>query len=269
MSTDFLIFSKDRACQLDLLLTSLEEKGSNAGKISIIYKSSNQKFSDAYAICKSSHKFVNFIEEIDFQSQVKGWLNDIDRSSTIILAVDDDVLRDELNFEEISQILTNNPHLVCYSPKLGLQLTHCYSLNQLQPVPNGSVVNGYFVWDWKNAIHDWQYVFSVGGHAFRTSEIAAWVSSFSFSNPNNLEDAIQRINNHFVTPSTAVSHVVSKMVNIPMNRVQNTHNNRCGNISHVELNERYLEGSRLDSLSYYSIVPTACHENAPVYWKKL
>jgi hypothetical protein len=268
MSTDILVFSKDRACQLDLLLTSIEERGSSFGNVSVIYRSSDQKFSDAYDKCKSAHASVNFIEEVNFQNQVKSWLNDSKRSSTVMLSVDDDVLRDYVNFEEVSQILVNNPQIICYSPKLGLQLTQCYSLNQPQIVPNGNVINGYFLWEWRNAVHDWQYVFSVGGHVFRTAEIAAWVSSFNFSNPNNLEDSIQRIKNHFVVPSAAISHVVSKMINTPMNRVQNTHANRCGDISHIELNENYLEGRRLDPSSYYSIVPTACHENAPAVWRK-
>lgn len=267
MGTDILIFSKDRACQLDLLLTSLEEKCSNIGNISVIYKHSDQKFSNAYMICMADHKSVNFMKEIDFQSQVKSWLNDHQRSNTIALAVDDDIVRDNINFEEISQILMSNPHLVCYSPKLGLQLTQCYSLNLPQPTPNGNVINGYFVWDWRNAMHDWQYVFSVGGHVFRTVEIAAWISSFSFSNPNNLEDAMQQVKNHFIVPPTAISHVVSKMINTPMNRVQKTHPNRCGEISHIELNEKYLSGNKLDSLEYYKVIPHACHESVIATWK--
>ena len=267
MSTDLLVFSKDRACQLDLLLSTFKEKVRNAGTVSVIYKSTNEKFSAGYQRCRNAHGNVEFIEETDFQVQVKAWLSSSNRSPSVMMVVDDDLFRSDIDLSEVSQILTNNPQLVCYSPKLGLQLTYCYSLNEPQPVPNGNVINGYFVWDWRSAVHDWQYVFSVGGHVFRTSEISAWVSGLKFSNPNNLEDAIQQIKNYFVVPPSALSHVVSKMMNTPVNRVQNTHVNRCGNISHVELNDSYLEGGRLDPSRYYAFLPTACHEDIPVSWR--
>jgi len=267
MSTDVLIFSKDRACQLDLLLSSLEERITNIGSVSVLYKCSSANFIAGYKLCISQHTTVNFIEESDFQLQVKGWLNDMRRSPTVMFAVDDDLFRDHINFSEISQLLQSNPQVICYSPKLGLQLSYCYSLNMPQPIPNGNVHNGYFIWDWRNSIHDWQYVFSVAGNVFRTAELAAWVNGLHFSAPNNFEDAIQQIKNYFVVPQIAICNVVSKMINMPINRVQDTHKNRCGNVSHIDLNERYLNGERIDPVHYYKVLPRACHEDIPIVWR--
>lgn len=267
MKTDVLIFSKDRACQLDLLLSSIQERTLGLGTISVIYKASEENFQLTYSTCKSFHKDVQFLEETDFRQQVLEWLLDSSRSSTVMFLVDDDVFKANINFESVSNILHQNPQFVCYSPKLGLHLGYCYSLNLPQRVPDGQVVNGFFIWNWRESEHDWQYIFSVDGHVFRASEITSWIGELKFHNPNSFEAVMQDIQKYFVIPPYAICQTFSQMVNIPMNRVQDTYANRCGNVSHVELNEHYLSGKRLNVQSYAGMLNAACHEDVPAVWR--
>ena len=107
---------------------------------------------------------------------------------------------------------------------------------------------------------------SVDGHVFRTAELASWITYLSFNNPNTLEASMQQIQFYAVLQQTMICNRISKLINIPMNRVQNTFQNRFGEVSHIELNENYLNGQRLDKNAYYAILNRGCHEDLAVVW---
>ena len=67
---DTIIFTKDRACQLDLLLQSIVKNGNNLFNINILYEASSQEYKDGYL--KVSERFpsyerFNWVEEEDFE----------------------------------------------------------------------------------------------------------------------------------------------------------------------------------------------------------
>jgi hypothetical protein len=268
MKVDVLIFSKDRACQLDLLLSSIRELVSGLGTVTVIYHTTEEKFVRAYNVCKLEHPTVEFLTESDFRSETLSWLSLSSREESVMMLVDDIVFKEKVDFAAIAQIIAQNPQILFYSPRLGLHLTDCYSMNSSQPVPSGNTQGEYFLWSWMNAQLDWNYVFSVDGHVFRRSELLSWVSHLDFSNPNTFESAMQEIPKKFALTQTCISHIVSRLLNIPMNRVQNTYMNRCENISHVELNDHYLEGKRLDSKKYAGNMNRSCHVNLPAEWRQ-
>ena len=43
-----IILSKDKACQLDLLLTSIQRNSSNLFNVKVVYESSNNSFEQGY-----------------------------------------------------------------------------------------------------------------------------------------------------------------------------------------------------------------------------
>lgn len=264
---DILIFSKDRACQLDLLLSSLKEKVKSVSNVTVLFLSSNESFTKAYQICQDEHPGINFIREVNFKHQVDSWINDPKRSFASMMLVDDIVFKQDLDLNEISNLLYHNNHILCYSPRLGLHLTDCYTMNEKNvSAPNGNLINEYFAWDWTTGKLDWNYPLSVDGHVFRTSELASWITYLNFNNPNTLEAAMQQVQFHVVLQQTMICNRISKLVNIPMNRVQNTFQNRFGEVSHVELNEKYLDNNRIDRSYYYSIINKGCHEDLPIVW---
>jgi len=140
-------------------------------------------------------------------------------------------------------------------------------MNSPQPVPTGNTQGEFFIWQWVNSQFDWNYMFSVDGHVFRKSEIYSWISHLDFSNPNTLEASMQEIPKTFALQPLGFCHIISRLLNIPMNRVQNTFINRCENISHTDLNDAYLEGERLDSGQYQGNLNRGCHTNLPALWR--
>lgn len=266
-AVDALIFSKDRACQLDLLLSSMNEMVSGADDVTVIYKSSDAEFQAGYEICKANHTNVKFVEETEFRKNVFDWFLDNSRSESVMMLVDDIVFKEKVDYAIISQILAQNKQFLCYSPRLGLHLTECYAMNASQQVPNGNTQGGYFIWSWVDAPYDWGYMFSVDGHVFRKSEIFSWISHLNFHNPNTFEAAMQEIPRTFSIQGFSISHVISKLLNIPMNRVQNTFINRCENVSHVDLNRAFIDGKKLDSKRYAGILNRGCHASIDVMWR--
>jgi len=268
MKVDVLIFSKDRACQLDLLLSSIRDLVSGLGTVTVIYLSTEEQFTRAYDICKLEHPTVEFLAESDFRSETLSWLSSSSREASVMMLVDDIVFKEKIDFAVIAQIIAQNPQTLCYSPRLGLHLTDCYAMDTTQPVPQGTTQGEYFLWSWPSAQLDWNYMFSVDGHVFRRSEIFSWVSHLSFNNPNTFESAMQEIPRKFALSHLCISHIVSRLLNIPMNRVQSTYLNRCENISHVELNDSYLEGKRLDNAKYVGVMNKSCHVSLPAEWRQ-
>lgn len=267
MKVDILIFSKDRACQLDLLLSSIRDLMTGVGNITVIYLSTEPQFSQSYETCKVEHPGVEFVAEKEFRNETLAWLSSDSREESVMMMVDDIVIKEKLDLSEIASIIQRNNQILCYSPRLGLHLTDCYAMNMKQAVPPGSTQGEYFLWSWIGAPLDWGYMFSVDGHVFRRSEIFSWISHLSFNNPNTLESAMQDVPRKFVLQGFAISHIVSRLLNIPMNRVQNTYMNRCENISHVELNSYYLQGKRLDNRKYTGSMNRSCHVSLPAEWK--
>lgn len=87
---DALIFSKDRACQLDLLLRSIDRHAPNLySSLTVLWTASQREYGKGYAVCFSEHAGVKFIAESDFEGQVRHWLRIV--GPKVSFLVDDDV----------------------------------------------------------------------------------------------------------------------------------------------------------------------------------
>jgi hypothetical protein len=252
---DALIFSRNRPLQLNCLLESLEEH-SNLKDISVLHRY-DKKYEEGLIKVKNLHKDVKFIEEQNFESQVKTYLKL--GQKFCVFFVDDIVVKDKINFDEPCQILQSNPNFLTFSLRLGTHLTYCYPTRSRQVVPNGSINSGFFLWPWKGADHDWGYPFSVDGHVFRRSDAESWFSHLNFRNPNQFESEMQTIPRKFALPDGCVSYINSKIVNIPVNRVQNEFLNRDENGSVDELYEVWMSNKSLDYTKLFGFLNNGAH----------
>lgn len=90
MGVDCLIFSKDRACQLDLLLRSVDRHAAGMySSLTVLWTSSTREFGRGYALAFAEHAGVKFVLETDFEQQVRKWLSLTD--GPVSFLVDDDV----------------------------------------------------------------------------------------------------------------------------------------------------------------------------------
>jgi len=123
---DCLIFSSDRAMQLDLLLRSMEKKFFN---INIIYKSSNDKFERGYdkLIKENSINNINWVKEKNFKKNVLEVLQN-SKNEYFCFFTDDDVFFEKLNIEKVEKQM-NNDDIFCFSLRLGENTKKCYTMN--------------------------------------------------------------------------------------------------------------------------------------------
>lgn len=255
------IFSKDRACQLDLLLRSIKRfTNLPKNKINIIYTSSNDNFEQGYIkLKKENTKFIfhkelgNFkhdvIEKIKIKNEYTMWL------------VDDDFFKETFNLNDSLNIL-NNEKVLCSSLRMHPGIRYCYTANIETPAPNISK-NGLFGWEGLKG--DWGYPMSVDGHIFRTKDILPLVKKINFSNPNTFEGNLAgtKINKPLMHCFNK-----SKILNNPANKVQNVNNNRHGNITAKELNKKYLDGYKISMNNLIGIETPSPHFEIPFILEK-
>lgn len=241
-----IVFSKDRASQLHLLLSSLYKNAPGIFNINVLYTSSNEDFERGYEklkeICKENFWNVNFVKESNnFKEDVMSLLKSEHKYTTFF--TDDDVLFGAIDYETIENSLSQED-IFCFSLRLGTNTTYCYSENQNNQIVLSGEKDNYIFWDWQKSWYDFGYPLSVDGHIFRTKEILKLSKPLNFQNPNTYEAALQ-IYENFPRIMMAGYKDSSKLVGIPVNVVQNVFPNRKGEkfgISAKDLNDKFLNG---------------------------
>jgi hypothetical protein len=265
----WMVFSKDRPYQLDAFLRTAEKNGKiDPADISVLYRYTDG-FEKSIDILKKEHPEVNFIAQGDFKKDVMQWLTS-QNCVTVSFATDDALFTRDVRSNFVEFILANNPHIKTFSLRLGLHLDHCYPTNSAQSLPNGTLQEGILFWLAESAEGDWNYPLSVDGHVFRREEIVSMFSKFGFSNPNNLESNWQWLkSDQFESTSmltVCACFAKSCYFNVPINRVQDEYKNRSGNVSHIELAEKYMadESFRFDPKRCLNFFNKSAHEEISI-----
>ncbi len=253
-----IIFSKNRACQLHLLLESLTINGGGLifDKIKILYKSEGD-YSLGYDKLKTIFTGVEFIEETNFRNNLLSIMDD--KYTTTTFMVDDCILYKPLmaRKEYITNWLIEDT--VCFSLRLGKNCEYSHPAN-LNYKLGEHIQDGEFIkFDYtKQENGDFKYPLSLDGHIFKTEFIKGLMVETMFSNPNTLEASLQQFVILGKIPINVVSYVDSKLVGVPVNIVNSVFNNRHGlqfYVSEKELNDKYLKGGLIDfkSLDFSNI----------------
>lgn len=243
-----IVFSKDRAMQLDLLLTSLSRNAPGLFDVTVLWAS--RLMQESYAICAAEHPDVTFIEEDGLTYQVRSLVGD----KLVAFFTDDDVL-----YERMSVVPPLREKWICLSLRLGMNTNYCYPLDRAQATPLSTQ------WEWRRADGDFAYPMSLDGHIFRANDLLPHLGHFT--TPNWLEVMLVKAAPRIDRPLMA-AYPHSRLVNIPVNRVQDEMPNRNGNYHSVqELNDRYLQGQRidLDALDFSDI--RAAHQEIPLVFR--
>jgi hypothetical protein len=114
---DTIIFSKDRAAQLDLLLRSMKEN-CNLFKPRVLYDTSNLMFQEGYSQVRKLHPDVHFIQEMRIGQDIRRLLES-GKSPYVCVLTDDTVFyRDcKLSKKTIKEVFTKK--FFCFSFRLG------------------------------------------------------------------------------------------------------------------------------------------------------
>lgn len=234
MNLTTLIFSKNRACQLDLLLRSLRLLVKHKN-LRVLY-TCDPEYAAAYDKTVKLHPNVEFIIEEDFRRQVI----DSIANEYVLFLVDDDVMIDSYS-EDCPEFIKfqRNEDILCLNLRMARNYDYDFLKDKKVPIPefNGGM------WKWKNYQHDWGYPMSVSSHIFRKKDLLPILETLEFSgNPIILERSMRgRLDKPLM-----IGFEKAKFVNIPVNRVASNIQRSGKLIPASYLNDKFMAGFIID-----------------------
>lgn len=244
-----IIFSKNRACQLNLLLDSIKKNAPSLfDKINVLYKSDNDDYSAGYDKVISDYKGVNFLKENDFRKDLFKLIDDNIEATTFM--VDDAVIFKQILARKIDIIKQVVENFLIFSLRLGENCNYSHPANLHYTLGEHEINGEYLIFDYtKQQAGDFRYPLSTDGHIFNTKLIKDLLIEIPFVNPNTLEAYLQRFVLTNSIPKTMICFRESKLVSVPVNLVNDTFKNRHGlqfGISEKELNDKFLNNETID-----------------------
>jgi hypothetical protein len=264
-----IIFSMDRAIQLHALLSSYYDNTVNPCPVYVLYKTSdrfhNKSYDDVFNIFNT--KDITALQESSFENDLISILKNIN-SGKVFFLVDDIVFIEKI---DIKDICIYDPYKFIPSLRLGKNLTYCYTKYSDQKLPDfikGKFdESGMMFWKWEKGELDWAYPLSVDGHIFSREEIISCIENMSFSSPNSFEGGLQRFNK-FYKKRIGICYEKSRIVNIPINKVQNDCSNRSGNIDKNYLLDLWNKGMQVDFKGLYGFNNKDAHQELEISFIK-
>jgi hypothetical protein len=257
-----IIFSRDRASQLELFLRSMKFyfKEFYDHKINILYTYSDDKYKKGYEKLFEIHNDsnINYVKESqEFKKHVLLLLDSNNPYS--VFFVDDIVFKNPFTLESKQfKLFTLNDEILTLSLRLHPDLVFCYASNLRMNKPNFETNN---VYKWIGQIGDFGYPMSLDGNFFRTNEITALTKVIPFNNPNSYESYLSF---YPLNRPKMICFDESIIMNNPVNRVQTYNNNYHGNISASFLNDNFLSGKIIDLENFKGFRNVSCHQEMPI-----
>jgi hypothetical protein len=256
-----IVFSRDRAMQLDAFLTSARKYVPHPGyqPVVVVYRASSPAFAAAYDLLRAEHPTVEWCEEQSFREDL---LRTLGPEELTVFHTDDDVFFDTVPAFELRD------DEVCFALRLGLNVTYCYPLDAADRLSQPQFEGDRISWNWRSQQQgSFSYPLALNGHVFRSAEVRAWLRRVAYGNPNELEASLLALRDE-LRPRMA-SFRRSRVVNIPANLVNETFANRHGSDYEVDdLNERFLVGERIDvaSMDFGNVL--GCHQEVPFLFRR-
>lgn len=263
-----LIFSKDRAMQLDATLRSFYMHCPDVHllDLKVIYKTSYAAYEQQYEGLKNDYVNVCFIKEDDFKEQV---LSSIRKYAYILFLVDDNIFLRKFFISDLTRSLHEHQNAIGFSLRLGENTVYCYALQSSQTPPQFTkVTKDIRRYDWPSADLDFGYPLEVSSSLYRVKELYPFLVQIDFRNPNTLEDQLAAIKHLYAkTRPTLLCSKLSLTFCAPLNMVQDVCQNRAGNencYSSEMLAKKFEEGYRINTENYQGFIPNACHQEVPL-----
>ena len=267
-----VLFSRDRAFQLDALLGSVAEKVKGLDKLTVIYYPSTEQHGSAYEqVFRRYADTVIPVRQgpgVDLKSLVIETLEKMPNEQVFFL-VDDNFFIEDVDIQGFARLAS--PYSIP-SLRMGENINYSYTLDCDQQKPNLTEFSVNFTaalraWQWGCGVFDWGYPLSLDGHFFQRYEILAMTEAVDFDAPNHYEDQLQKFIELY-QPRLGICFVKSVLLNLPFNRVQNDIPNRHGIVHQDDLLNLWNEGYELDRDAYYGVVNISAHQELPLKVRK-
>lgn len=263
---DVVIFSKDRACQLELLLRSIKRFFAQwrESNVQVLYTFSTPEFARGYNVVRGEHPEFRYVCEQDrpagFRELTLGLLGE---RPYLTFLVDDDVFKEPFSLDAPEfATFAEDSALMCLSLRMCPRMNYAYTLDRFTTIPQ---FERGTIWDWTKGDGDWGYPMSIDGHIFRSQELVPRIRALDFRDPNTFEDVLSR---HPLPAPRAICLEESRIINLPVNRVQDTAPNRHGNVSAEWLNDEFVNGRRLSLQTVIGIRNPSPHHEVALSWEE-
>ncbi len=256
---DVIIFTRDRACQADLLLRSIFKHFENVGRVFLLYDWSNEWFNQGYDQIKRNKYgqglfWLKQTKEL-FYRQLKDTVT-ISKADYILPLCDDDCFLRKTNVDNTLDHMDDNVVglNMRYSKDLGISYHH----GNVLPLPEFVHDGEYLKWDWFKYKQQgrWEYPYQAGGMIYQKEFLKHMIENITFELPNSFESAMMEKRHgwgrHYVMALPTAS-----VVNVSINRVQTDVPNRGGrdiNYSPEDLNSKFLSGKHISTSELYDKV---------------
>ena len=255
---NIVIFSKDRACQLDSLLHSLRDNFhvSYSG-ITVLYRATSAELITGYDVLKPKKILdkISWRPENKFMDDVRDIVGACGDDSLIMFLVDDTIIFRPCVLDQVFDAFTHE-HLF-----ISVRASKAYPAD----TPPEFMTDGEFLeWKWnysKRKWVTWNYPFSVDGNIYHARHMKKIIKKISFAAPNSFEGAmhtyrhawwIKRIARALALPDAVV-------FNNPLNRVQTEGETWHRDLTAEHINKKYVEGYCIDNSVFYNSRPDSTH----------
>ena len=285
-----VIFSRDRAMQLDAALTSLSRYCAEAQELSIevLYAASSPVFAKQYQALEKNWRGalrLRFHQEYAFRTDLLTILGaEVTHSRRffcrqslvseavapyVLFLVDDNIFCRPFSIAAATEALEARPRAIGFSLRLGRNTTYCYTRDSQQRVPQlESIGPGILAFGWTSAEGDFGYPLEVSSSVYRGAQVARILAGLAFSNPNTLEAQFANSARRRWTrrlPELLCFEQSATFCNA-VNKVQTVYDNRAGaevELSAHELARRFDSGLRIDTDAFADFTPNSCHCDVP------
>jgi Flp pilus assembly protein TadD len=261
-----LVFSKDRAMQLDAALRSLRLHCRDLQKMTplVLFKATTAQDHRQYERIARANPGVRFAPETDFFGQLMGF---IEASDYVLFEVDDCLFVSGFEIAAMTQALEDDRSALGVSLRLGRNTTRCYMRRSGQRMPEFSAVGPLLRFRWVGAEGDFGYPLEVSSSLYRGIDLREAIARRTCGNPNTLEAVLSGSAARFAErrPYLLCWERSVAFCN-PVNMVQTVYlGNRVGgraDYSAQALRARFDAGERIRVQAYSGYLPEACHEEA-------
>lgn len=265
-----ILFSKDRACQLDLTLSTYKRHFAewSINDLTILYTSSSAEYERGYDKVKALHPQFKYVRETNFKQDTINIFNE-NQSPLVSFLVDDDVFLNRVTLDcPQVQAMLRNPNILCVASRMNKDVNYCYTANIQTPPPTSFYEEGSWEWRTGGLQGDWCYPMSIASfHIFRKMDLIRPINQVDFRAPNSFEGTCLAPN----PPDRPLMILLDnqKCVCGVNNRVQTENSNRHeGSHDLVSLNNMFLGGNRLSDKANDGKIFKQAHAPVEYVWER-
>jgi glycosyltransferase involved in cell wall biosynthesis len=257
---DIVIFSNNRPMQLYALLESINKYVKNFNKISVIYKTNNNKFLSAYSDVKRNFTKVQFLKQnnkfvSDFKTITsKAILSNKNDAKYIVFAVDDVIIKDYIDLSKcIEAIKQTNGYF--FSMRLGKNINYYFREKKLREMPhNIKIAPNIICWHLNSAQGDWKYFGNFDMTIYSKEVIKEIFDNFEFDTPHQLVTIWNQFAQDYPDKKKKIglSFSNSKCINIPCSMMQRQSSSTTLFTSE-DLLRKYNNGFKIDIDTFFQI----------------